>query len=95
MNEQPSQSSLFITGGEWLYQLEVRGIGGGQILSYRTRSLDPHTRFPLTDLARMSDLHEHNVALAIEESWRQHVMIAGELGHELPMIELVFADQEF
>lgn len=95
MTTNPNPSRLFVSGGEWLYQLEVRGVGDGTVLFWRTRLLDPHTRFPVAEVSTFTDLHEHNIAIAIEDSWLQHVMAAGENGATLPPIEMSFTEQEF
>lgn len=90
-----NQSRLFITGGEWLWQLEIRGLGDGQILAWRTRTLDPHTRHPTSELYRMTNTAAHEIGIALEDSWTQHLMIAGETGATIPPISLEFAEEEF
>ena len=95
MTSHNNQSRLFITGGEWLYQLEIRGLGDGSILAWRTRTLDPHTRHPTSELYKMTDSTAQSIGLSLEDSWLQHLMVAGECGHTLPMIQLDFDEVEF
>jgi hypothetical protein len=95
MTTENAGSKLFITGGEWLYQLEVRGIGHGSILFWRTRSLDPHTRYPNSEVRDMSQNTTQQIGLNLERSWMHHVMIAGEEGYHVPPIALAFDEEEF
>jgi len=95
MSTDPSQSRLFISGGEYLYQLEIRGMGGGQILAWRTRMLDAHTRHPYEERYEMTDLTAHLIGLALENSWAHILKASGEAGAEVPPIELSFTEEEF
>jgi len=95
MKHEVSQSKLFITGGEYLYQLEVRGMGGGQVLAWRTRMLDPHTRHPYEERYEMTDTHIHTCSLALENSWIHLVRASGETGQAVEPIVLSFTEEEF